>query len=118
MQNNKYAAASQMGQSNAFMQMQRAAQSAGARQLMMYEKNPHYGGAYEKMMSKPDKDCTDAEIRIKVQMAAEAGDDANLRHIPIERGYGHLGKGEYKENKTYKGPYNEFMMKPDKNCTD
>ena len=67
---------------------------------------------------KPDKYCTDEEIRIKMGMAAEMGDDDNFRKIPVLQGYAQIGKGQYKKNPHYDNTYNDFMMKPDKQCNE
>ena len=65
-------------------------------------------------MMKPNKDCTDGELRMKHQMAADMGDEHNMRNIPVMKAYGHIGKSDYKPDKTMGKEYNKFMMKPDK----
>ena len=50
---------------------------------------------YNKFMMKPDSQCSDRDIRIKYDMAADVGDWDNLRHIPAERGFAQIGKGQY-----------------------
>ena len=51
-------------------------------------------------------------------MAIEADDFENARQVPLDRAYGHKGTGNYKHNPHYNEIYNNFMQKPDKNCTD
>ena len=51
-------------------------------------------------------------------MATEAGDMENLKQIPVERGFGQIGKGEYKKYAHGNKLYNDFMMKPDKKCSE
>lgn len=73
---------------------------------------------YTKAMKKPNKYCTDRELRMKYEMAADLGDDHNMRNVPIEKAYAHIGKSQYKPNPNYGDEYNKFLMKPDKQCTD
>ena len=65
-----------------------------------YKKFKHMteDSVYTRAMKKPNKYCTDRELRIKYDMAADAGDYDNMRNIPIEKAYAHIGKSEYKPN--------------------
>lgn len=51
-------------------------------------------------------------------MAGDEGDFDNLRQVPLDRAYGQNGRGEYIRNPKYNKIYNDFMMKPDGQCTE
>lgn len=68
---------------------------------------------YNRVMQKPNKYCSDRELRIKHDMAADVGDEDNLRHIPMGRAFDHIGKSEYQRVPGQTKAYNDFITKPD-----
>ena len=81
----------------------------------VYKRNPHMSDAYNKIIMKPDKDCTQQEIRTKFHLASEAGDWENMP--AFEKAYPPNTKGIYKRNPNMGELYNKIIMKPDSECT-
>lgn len=53
-------------------------------------------------------------------MAAKAGDDHNLRNIPVNKAFGNMGDCEYSQNtnQNTNSVFSMFMVKPDSQCSD
>lgn len=80
----------------------------------IYKRNPHMSESYNKIIMKPDNECTLQEIRTKFHLASEAGDWLNMP--PLEKAYP-KNNGVYKRNPHMNETYNKIIMKPDKDCT-
>ena len=80
----------------------------------VYKSNPNMSDDYNKIIMKPDSECTLEEIRGKFHLASEAGDWDNMP--PLEKAYP-KNTGVYKRNPHMNEQYNQIIMKPDSECT-